>query len=275
MKRLLLILAILVFIFPEAATATTKQASSQQKVDAANQSQKPAVKKTVAKKRHKKRKYVAPPKDSLKVESIPLVSRIPDEAIQALAKNDLEETIRVLRPESPSSKLLYLLSAAQDIVKHEKEKKAPRLDRHQFYQNLGIAYHNLFLFLKRHRITNETFYKEAVKFYKKSGRSLAISEKYEADILKAAIMASSGETAKAQALFARVDTSIIADDYTGMEYLATYYAAIGDIDNTVESLKEAHKLSPERISLWIVIGDDFQTIEDEPKFKSLTASWKK
>lgn len=275
MKQLLLTLAILAFVFPGAVTANAEQTAPQKQVSTANQSQKSAVKKTVAKKRHKKRKYVASPKENLKVESIPLVSRIPDEAIQALAKNDLEETIRVLRPESPSSRLLYILSAAQDIVKYKAEKKAPRLDRHQFYQNLGISYHNLFLFLKGHQITNEVFYKEALKFYTKAGRSLAISEKHESYILKAAIMASYGEIAKAQKLFAKADTHMFSDDYNRMEYLATYYAAIGDVESSVEALREAYALNPEGISIWVVIGDDFNTIANEPKFKSLIASWKK
>lgn len=277
MKKLLLTLVILTFILPETVTAVPKQLvpQSQPQIKTANQPHGPAVKKPVAKKRHKKRRYVAAPKESLKVESIPLVSRIPVEAVDALAKSDLEETIRVLRPEPPSSRLLHIMSSAQNIAKYEKGGKAPRIDRLQFYQNLGISYHNLFLFLQRHQIINETFYKSALKFYKKAERSPAISVKYDIALLKAAIIASHGNTEKARELFNKVDVSIIEDDYNSMEYLATYYAAMGDIDNAVEVLDKAHALNPERMSIWVAIGDDFQTIENDSRYKSLITGWKK
>ncbi|MBI2092502.1 MAG: hypothetical protein HYT75_05890, partial [Deltaproteobacteria bacterium] len=131
----------------------------------------PSQQKTAAtghkKKRVRRLKYVSPSKEELTAENIPLALPTPDEAIKALSASDLDEAIRVLRPEPPSSRSLYLLREIQRIVLYNKNKKAPKLDRHQFYQNIGVAYHNLFLFLKKHEITNENFYKMAIKFYKK------------------------------------------------------------------------------------------------------------
>ncbi len=253
---------------PTAAPATPKFSARAQLPKS------PAAAKKKAKKRHHKRKYVAPPIDELSSESLPLELPVPIEVVEAIAKGDIDEATRTLRTEVPSSRSLYLLAEMKRILDHEKDKKPPKFEKHEFYQNLGIAYHNLFLFLKRNGMTNKEFYKEAIKFYKKAGKSRAYSEKYEAQLLTAALKAANGEVDEANKLFVGIDTSIITDNYRGYSYLATFYAAVGNEKETIEALKQAYAMNPDKIKLWVAICDDFASMRHEPEFVKMLSGWK-
>ncbi len=202
MRRTLLTFAVIFsFLAPVGAFATgaAKPPAAIPKFSARAQMPESSVKakKTVKKKRYKRKlKYVAPPVDELNTEALPVELPIPIEAVEALAKGNVDEATRMLRTESPSSRSLYLLAEMKRILDYEKDKKPPKFERHEFYQNLGIAYHNLFLFLKRNGMTNKEFYKEALKFYKKAGKSRAYSEKYEAQLLTAALKAARDQGAE-------------------------------------------------------------------------------
>lgn len=226
------------------------------------------------KKRHKRLKYVAPSQEELKTEVFPLSLPISEEVTNALAKNNIDEAIRVIRTEPPSSRSLNILRQMQLIIAFNKNKKIPKIEKHKFCQNLGIAYHNLFLFLKRSNITNKEFYKNALKYYNKALDTLSHSEQSEVNLLIASLKASNGEIESAKKIFAKVDDSLIKDDSTTLEYLAAYYAAVGIEEKSVEALKKAYELNPEEIKTWVAIGDDFMNIEDTPKFKALVKSWK-
>jgi tetratricopeptide (TPR) repeat protein len=199
---------------------------------------------------------------------------IPIEVVEALTKGDIGEATRIFRTESPSSRSLYLLAEMKRILNHEKDKKPPKFERHEYYQNLGIAYHNLFLFLKRNGTNNEEFYKKALKFYKKAGKSKAFSERYEAKLLTAALKAANGETDEADKLFGELDTSIITDTYRGYSYLATFYSAIGNQEMAIEALEKAYAMNPGKVKLWVAICDDFASIRHEPGFIKMTDGWK-
>lgn len=257
------------------ATGTAKPPTATPKFSARAQLPKaPAKAKKKAKKRYHKRKYVAPPIDELSSESLPVELPVPIEVVEAIAKGDIDGATRTLRTESPSSRSLYLLAEMKRILDYEKDKKPPKFERHEFYQNLGIAYHNLFLFLKRNGMANKEFYKEAIKFYKKAGKSRAYSEKYEAQLLTAALKAANGEVDEANKLFVGIDTSIIMDNYRGYSYLATFYAAVGNEKETIEALKQAYAMNPDKIKLWVAICDDFASMRHEPAFVKMVSDWK-
>lgn len=257
------------------ATGTAKPPAATPKFSARAQLPKsPATAKKKARKKYHKRKYVAPPIDELSSESLPVELPIPIEVVEALSKDDIDGATRTLRTESPSSRSLYLLAEMRRILDYEKDNKPPKFEKHEFYQNLGIAYHNLFLFLKRNGVTNKELYKEALKFYKKAGKSRSYSERYEAKLLTAALMASNGEVDRAGKLFGEIDTSIITDNYRGWTYLATFYAALGNEEKTIESLKQAYTMNPEKINLWVAICDDFASMKHEPAFVKMTSEWK-
>ncbi len=278
-KTLLAFAVIFSFLAPAGvfATGATKPPATTPKLSARAQLPQTPVKakKTVKKKSFKRKlKYVAPPIDELSSESLPVELPIPIEAVEAIAKGNIDEATRMLRTESPSSRSLYLLAEMKRILDYEKNKKPPKFERHEFYQNLGIAYHNLFLFLKRNGMTNKEFYKEALKFYKKAGKSRAYSEKYEAQLLTAALKAANGEVDEANKMFREIDPSIITDNYRGYSYLATFYSAVGNETETIESLKRAYAMNPEKIKLWVAICDDFASMRQEPAFVKMTAEWK-
>ena len=203
----------------------------------------------------KKRRYVSPPQDDLKIELVPLMLPISDDVIIALSKNKVDEAARTLRMEPPSAKSLYLLREAQKITKFKKNKTAS-------YKNIGIAYHNLFLFLKRNNIINKAFYKAGIKYYKKSSRN-------EARLLIAALTASNGEIEKAKKIFSKIVVSTLGESSQIVEHKATYFAAIGDVENAIENIRKAHDENPDQTAIWTVISDDFLTIENDPEFKKL------
>lgn len=233
------------------------------------------AKKTVKKKRYKRKlKYVAPPVDELSSEALPVELPIPIELVETIAKGNVDEASRMLRTEAPSSRSLYLLAEMKRILDFENGNRPAKYEKHRFYQNLGIAYHNLFLFLRRNGMANKEFYDNAIKFYKKSGKSRAFSEKYESQLLTAAIMAANGEIDAAEKLFGGIDTSIITDNDRGYAYIATFYAAVENVEKTIESLKQAYIMNPGQIKLWASICDDFASMKSNPDFVRMVSEWK-
>lgn len=205
------------------------------------------------------RRYVSPPQDDLKIELVPLILPISDDVIIALSKNKVDKAARTLRMEPPSAKSLYLLREAQKITRFKKDKTVS-------YQNVGIAYHNLFLFLKRNNIINKTFYKAGIKYYKKSLNN-------ETGLLIAALTASNGKIEKAKKIFSKIAVSTLGESPQITEYKAAYFAAIGDVENAIENIRKAHKENPDQTAIWTAISDDFLTIENDPEFKKLLSTW--
>jgi len=226
---------------------------------------------TKPRKKHKRKfkKYVAPSQDDLHIESIPLSLRISDEVAAAVAKNDIDDAIRLIRTEPPSSRALTFLKSMESIEDFKKDKKVPKVERNLFYRNLGISYHNLFLFLKRKGMENPDLYKNAIKYYKKSLKTLSPSEKTDGWILIAEITAQNGGTGEAKKIFEKLDLETVNDSPHSLENIAAYYAAIGEKKMAIETLKRAIVLDPEGITIWLSIGDDFLPIENEPEFKEL------
>lgn len=268
------IFAFLILALFAASEISAAPKAAQPSVQKTKKVAKKTVKKKKARKKRKRLKYVSPPQDELKVEEMPLVLPIPEEITNLIAQGNLEAAIRELRIEPPSSKSLNLLQDAQKIVIFNKKKDVPKFDKHRFYQNIGVAYHNLYMFLKRHDRTNDDFYKKAKKLYAKSGRSSLKSEKAESKLLRATLEANAGKTEKAQKIFSKIDLSRLGENAEGYEYTAAYYAAIGDVEKAIEALDMAYKLNPEQIALWVAISDDFFGIENRPEFQKLISNWK-
>jgi len=200
--------------------------------------------------------------------------KISSDVTQALARGNLNEAAIELREQRTSAKSLYLLREVTRIVMYQTSKGKPkRSDAHQFYQNLGIAYHNLFLFLKANGYTQEKFANEAIKFYKKSRGSATPMHKQETDILMAALLISNGEDGKAEKIIKKVDMTKLGADFQTQEYLAAYYAAKGDAYDATEALKAAYRERPDVILTWLAVGDDFHIVKDDPRFVALLNEW--
>lgn len=219
----------------------------------------------------KRRRIIELRKEEIK--SIPVVLPVSEEFTTALAGGDVGKAIRVLRMESASYKSLHLLREAQKIVEFDK-KEDRIIDKHQTYQNLAIAYHNLYLFLLKQGVEQKSFFKNALHFYKKSRASRSKFDQSETAVLMAGLFGVQGDINKAKRYFKKANSKILESSYRGAEYLALYYAAIGDVYQAVTYLKKTHLHNPDKTTLWVAIGDDFFKIEKEPVFLSLLDEWK-
>ena len=219
-----------------------------------------------SKKRVKILKYVSPPKQLLELENIPLTSPVSDEVLAFLSKGKLKDASRTLKSEPASAKSLHLSREIQRILAG---KKGKGLSTHTVNQNMGVAYHNLFLLLKRGGVFQKSFFKKGLRYYKKALKTDSISEKTETVVLTASLLAAGGETKKAEKLFSETDIGLLDKDFKSYEYLASYYAAANDTFRAVETLKEAFKLRPEQTMIWIAISDDFYQIDQSEEFKAM------
>jgi tetratricopeptide (TPR) repeat protein len=200
---------------------------------------------------------------------------IPGQAIDALAQGNLDDALMAMRRGPANRKLLYLIREVTRIVHfHRRDKRPRRSEAHNIYQNVAIAYHNLYLFLKRRGIDQEEYGKLARRYYHKARRAGTIMHKAECEVLEAALEASAGNKKKAAKEFSRIDPEMLRWDFESMEYLAAYHAAMEDVPAAVSALKEAYRLNPKRTKAWLAVGDDFSQIQSDPLFTSLIQSWK-
>jgi len=200
--------------------------------------------------------------------------RISQKTIDALVKGDLNEAVIELREQPTSPKSLYLLREVTRIVMHNSSKGRPRgSDPHQYYQNLGIAYHNLYLFLKANGYEQEDFAKNAIKFYNKAKSSATPMQKKELKVLMAALFVSNDEAKKADGLMKKIDINDPNINFQMYEYLATYHAAKKDSKEAIEALKAAYRERPDVILTWLAVGDDFYLIKDNPDFVAVLNDW--
>lgn len=139
---------------------------------------------------------------------------------------------------------------------------------------MGIAYHNLYLFLRAHDIKQPEFVKQAKRSYAKARSNATELHKAECDVLTAALLASEGEKEKAEKLFQKIDQTALRGDFESEEYLATYFAATGDADAALDALDRTYKADPKKTVTWMLIGDDFHDLKDDPRYQALFAKWK-
>ncbi len=205
------------------------------------------------------------------------ISHIRPEAIKSLADNNLKQAASVLREQQPSDKSIYLLREINTIVMHNSYDYRPkRYDSYEFYKSVGIAYHNLFLFLKTKGIFQKEFQKKARKFYKRSRRFAGPLDKPEVNILMAALWAARKKAKhqhKAERLINKVDLSKLKYDYQIQECLAAYYAAQRNVAKTIKALRKAYPGRTKTLLQWIYVGDDFYFIKADPRFKALLNEW--
>ena len=168
-------------------------------------------------------------------------------AIDSLAEDDINNAAIVLLYDPLNDKTRFLLREITRIVSFDMmDKKPERSEAHSIYQNVGLSYHNLYLFLLSKNIDNNTFLKNAIKYYKKARRSASSLHKAECDVLIASIIASSGDIKKAQKKFSKTKQELLGWDFSSAEYLATYYASVNDVDAAIKQLDIApsHQSKP-------------------------------
>lgn len=194
--------------------------------------------------------------------------------VDALSTGNMSAAILVMRDEPDSPKLFSLIRAATRIVTFDMNQKVEKTEVHQTFQNIGIAYHNLYLFLKSKGIEQKEFYREALRLYRKGKGAGTPMHKADCQLLEAALLAAGGEREKAARLFAKIDDAQTRGDFESMEYLAAYYAAAGNVEGAIAAMDAAHRLNPDATLTWLAVGDDFTAIADDPQFKALLVTWK-
>jgi len=194
--------------------------------------------------------------------------------IEMIASGDLAGALKTLGGKRKNAKANHLHRQISRIIAFDTYGYKDKLTAHVDYLNLGIAYHNLYLFLKWKGEDNPKYAESALEYYKKARKRGTSLHKAECNILQAAILASSGDTKGSDKKFKKVKEAIATGDFEATEYLATYYAATSDVEQAVRTLGELFELDPKRTMKWVKTGDDFHTIENDPRFKSLVAAYK-
>lgn len=211
--------------------------------------------------------------NSLAGSSVP-TGEVPTHIVNMLARGDLNKAILEMRDSVPCLKIDYLMRLVSGIVLFDMEKKPSRSKAHMIYQNVAIAHHNLYLFLKTQGIEQTEYYDEANRYYKKARSSGTYLHKSECDLLRAALLATGGDTEKARKKFAKIDELMLRGDFESMEYLAAYYAAVGDIEKAINALAAAYDMEPDKTLEWLNISDDFESLKGDPEYIAMVDSWR-
>lgn len=201
-------------------------------------------------------------------------SQVSQSVVDALASGDLNGALIAMREEKNTPKLLYLMREAARVAALDMGPKPRKALAHKVYQNVAIGYHNLYLFLKSRGIDQKDYLREARRYYHKARGAATVLHKEECDLLEAALLAASGGVKKAQKIFSKVDETMMRGDFESMEYIAAYYAAMGDARSAIGALEGAYRLSPGATLTWLAVGDDFDGIRDDPRFQALMVSWR-
>lgn len=206
--------------------------------------------------------------------SLPIEQPLSPEVIEYFGKGDIVHAARGLMLEPASEKSLYLLREAQRIGEAEQGTASSKEGAHQHYLSIGIANHNLYLFVKRHNVENVQYVRDALAAYAKARKAAPKAERPKIDILRSALFTSSGSGKRAQKLFAKVKPDLAHADFRWATYTATYYAAQHDLPNTMRALRAAYAEDPHATKGWLRVTDDFVGFKEETALQDLFREWK-
>lgn len=218
----------------------------------------------------------APPALLAQPKNMPLVSDVPMAIATLLADGEIDAASRRLYMEPASVKNIMLIREIERIMEARNAAKPSKTDAHRYYLNLGIAYHNLALFLKSKGMENRKFVQKAIAAYSKAKTSEK-KHRGEVEVLSAALDMAQGKRKAAATRFSKqVDTQDLLQTYHGSTYLATYYAAAAEADKAVAALQNAKQFDTSgNLVAWAQIGDDFTWIRNTPEFQAMLTRWKK
>lgn len=206
--------------------------------------------------------------------NMPTTSSISDKVIHALRDGKVAIATRNLYLEPASAKNLLLLRDLERIGEVESGLRKPEGDLHRYYMNIGIAYHNLYLFLRAYNIDHKTYAKRSRKAYKKARSYSNTKHRSEVDTLWAALDMIQGKAKRGEHRFNKhVDADVLSSYFRGTTYLATYHAARADIQATLTALHNARRFKEhERLSAWLQVSDDFVAFRDDESFQEFVKS---
>ncbi|MBI4238986.1 MAG: hypothetical protein HY696_11325 [Deltaproteobacteria bacterium] len=209
-----------------------------------------------------------------KPRNMPLQTAIPGAVVTLLADGEIAAAVRRLYLEPASVRGMMLIREMERIGEAQAGVKPAPGDEHHYYLNLGVAYHNLILFLKNHGTMNKRFVGKATQAYSKARRATRGAHQYEADLLTAALAATMGKTRDAERRVAKVKLDEVTKEFGGLTALISYYAATGDVAKTIATLQQAQPLdNSHQLKTWVQIGDDFFPLKNDPAFQDLLVEW--
>ncbi|MBI4365213.1 MAG: hypothetical protein HY543_00165, partial [Deltaproteobacteria bacterium] len=260
---------------PVKKPAATRSAKPAKRSAAAKQKAAPE-KKTAAKKARRGRigKNRRTPALLGKPQRLPIEQPISPDIVDYLAAGDMTRAARSLFMEPATEKSLYLLRETQRIGEAAHMGRPSRPEARRFYLGLGVANHNVLLFLKRHGRPTARYARAARSAYAKARAAAPKAERAAVDILVAALDAATGKEKAAAKRFAKLPLAAFEKDLRATTYLATYFAAQKDIPHAVTAIAKAHEMSPGAIKSWLRVSDDFHAIQDAPEVKDLFSAWK-
>lgn len=206
---------------------------------------------------------------------MPLTSEIPMTIATLLADGEIDAAARRLYMEPASVKNIMLIREMERTVEAQNQRKITGKDEvHRYYLNLGIAYHNLALFLKSKGLESKKFIQKARANYVKA-KTADKRHRGEVEVLSAALEMMQGNRKGAATHFAKlVNTQDLLATYHGSTYLATYYAAAADPEKTVAALQNAKQMDTTgNLPAWAQIGDDFTWVRASAEFQKMLTDW--
>jgi len=196
------------------------------------------------------------------------VIHIPIETTEALKKDDIAAAIRNLRLVATSEQSKYLLRQMEEIKTYEMDKSKLKKKEYLRILNVGIAYNNLFLFVKSQGETSNKLFNKTLKFFKKANKASSPFMKNRIKLLTASLYASTGDLKKAETYFKKVALSTFKNEFQRNTNLAHYYSAIGNTLQAMTHLEMAYKERPKFVKLWLGISDDFENIDETEEYQS-------
>lgn len=226
-----------------------------------------------------RRRRYAPPKRPPALLSrptnMPLTGDIPMAVVALLAGGETDLAARRLYLEPATAQNLFLIREMQRIGEIKQGIRSFNKKDHQEWLNLGIAYHNLYLMTKSYQRPNKKFLGQAMKAYNFASRRAEGLHRDEAELLRAALEMATGKVKPAQRRFEKkVHAELMNETFRGATYLATYYAAAGDVEKTLAALERAHTFDSNHfLPHWVAISFDFSGMRGEPAFQTLVQRW--
>lgn len=216
-----------------------------------------------------------PPALLSRPNNMPLTGDIPMAVVALLAGGETDLAARRLYLEPATAQNLFLIREMQRIGEIKQGIRGFNKKDHQEWLNLGIAYHNLYLMTQSYQRPNKKFLGQAMKAYHFASRRAEGLHRDEAELLRAALEMATGKVKPAQRRFEKkVHAALMNETFRGATYLATYYAAAGDVEKTVAALERAHTFDSNHfLPHWVAISFDFSGMRGEPQFQTLVQRW--
>lgn len=204
-------------------------------------------------------------------------SQVPSDVVRALAAGDALLALQAFPSQSSDAKTQYLLHellhVTQDEVHKGKKSNNGEVALYRQIRRRGIAYHNLYLFLRTQDVNEKNFLKKARSYYTHAAHLGSELNRAKCQVLLATLFALDGDEKRANKQFSLVSPQLLGADAEMVSYVANFWGAREDVEQTLLALQYAHSLAPKQVATWVNEGDDFFLIRGDERFQLLLNDW--